>query len=100
MVETNAERRADIAGYAGFSIPSGAFRKDQLNVLLDLLGGDACPSAEVYGAESWKKAWFYRRVAAEAGFDYDAGEGEDARPYNADELDDLRAAVEDALNAA
>lgn len=102
-VETNEERRGHVAAAVGFSPPTDdygtagpAFRKDHLNSILRYLGGDALPTKEVYGPESPDKEWFYERVAAAAGFDYEEGGGENARPYNSDELDELVAAIDES----
>lgn len=99
-LDLNREKREFVAGAVGFRPPSGAFRKDHLNAILDYLGGDALTAREVYGEESPRKEWFYERVAEEAGFDYEPGDGENARPFNSGELDDLVAAVEDVLDSA
>jgi len=97
MAETNNEKRAEVAAAVGFSAPSGAFRKDHLNATLRYLGtpnDDRSVSVEgVYGDDAPLKRWFYRTVAEEAGFDYDPGDGTNARPYNSDELNSLREAV-------
>jgi len=101
MAETNHDKRAEVAATVGFSAPSGAFRKDHLNAVLDYLDAeDALPVAEVYGDDAPLKRWFYRRVAEEAEFDYDPGDGTNARPYNSDELDALREAVRESVDAS
>lgn len=99
-IETNPERREYVAGAVGFSPPSEAFRKDHLNSILRFLGGDALPTKEVYGPESPGKEWFYEQIADEAGFTYERGDGENARPYNSDELDDLVDAVDEEINSS
>jgi len=97
MAETNEGKRAEVAAEVGFSAPSGAFRKDHLNAILRFLGTPnddrSLPVEEVYGDDAPLKRWFYEAVAEEAGFDYDPGDGTNARPYNSDELDSLREAV-------
>lgn len=95
MPRTVSDLRGEISRAVGISSPpSGAFRKDDLNVILDALGGDSLPPAEVYGWDAPGKSEFYERVADAAGFDYDPGEGDNARPFNRDELSDLLDAVE------
>lgn len=92
--ERNSEKRRHIANAIGVTPPSGAFRKDHLNVLLFFLDGPAVMAREVYGPESNEKEWFYEHVADAAGFDYEPGDGANARPFRSDELDDLIAAVD------
>lgn len=99
-ISTNAGRREYVAGAVGFRPPSEAFRKDHLNSILRFLGGDALPTKEVYASESPGKEWFYEEIGDEAGFDYEHGSGENARPLNSDELDDLVGAVDDVLDSA
>ena len=98
--ETNVERREYVAGAVGFTPPSDAFRKDHLNSILRFLGGDALSTKAVYASESPGKEWFYEEIGDEAGFDYDRGDGENARPLNASELDSLVDAVDDVLDSA
>lgn len=95
-VETNDERREYVAGAVGFTPPTEAFRKDHLNSILRSLGGDALSTKAVYGPESPDKEWFYREVAEAAEFDYEPGDGLNARPYNSDELDELVAAIDES----
>lgn len=93
-VSTNVERREYVAGAVGFTPPSDAFRKDHLNSILRFLGGDALSTKAVYSPGSPGKEWFYEAVGEEAGFDYDRGDGENARPLNSTELDELVDAVD------
>lgn len=95
MSETVHDLRRQISRAVGISsTPSGAFRKDDLNVILSYLGGDALDAAEVYGWDAPPKSWFYEQIADAAGFDYDPGEGDNARPFNRSELLDLLDAVQ------
>ena len=96
MTRTVADLRREISRRAGVSSPSGSFRKDDLNVILDHLGGDALPAHKVYGDDAPLKRWFYRQVAHAAGLDYEAGDGSNARPFNREELVALLNAVESA----
>jgi len=98
MPESVEKVRADVCRAAGVSGRAGvgALRKDDLNVILDYLGGDSVAAHEVYGWDAPPKRWFYEQVAQAAGFDYDPGTGDNARPYNKSELLDLREAIEAA----
>lgn len=95
MSRSVRELRSEICNHVGISsVPSGAFRKDDLNVILSHLGGDALDAAAVYGWDAPDKSSLYERVAAEAEFDYEPGKGDNARPFNKGELNLLLAAVQ------
>lgn len=88
--------REAIAEEVGFPTPNGTLRKDDLNAILYALDGPYVEPAQVYAYESPPKREFYQRVAAECGFDYDLGNGGNARPFNQSELEQVLSAVEDA----
>lgn len=91
--ERNGEKRAYVAATVGFEAPSGAFRKDHLNSIVGFLGGEPYPVEELYAPDAPSKETLYEWVGVWAEFDYETGNGENARPLNSDELDDLVDAV-------
>mgnify|MGYP000223350957 CR=1 FL=1 len=95
MSETKDSLRYEIARAVGLSLgmSSTTFRKDDLNQILDAVGGDALDASQVYAHDGPTKADLYQRVGDAVGFGYEF-EGDSPRPFRRDELEQVRSAVE------
>lgn len=77
-----------------FNDSSASLRKDDLNALLGILGGETVDSTDLYSPDGPTKSQLYARVADRVGFPYMPGRSHSrSRPLSKPELRQVRSAL-------